>query len=87
METSRPDDEDKYTSLWLKESEVSRAMFDESHFSEIGSEEFKFEFQEWCDDESFRLRLFGQKLVVQVLRALEKRNKEEKEKKQDNTQS
>ena len=62
----------------MKESEVSHAMFDDSHFSNIGSEEFKYEFEEWCEDESFRLRLFGQKLAMLVLKALEKRKKEEK---------
>ena len=78
-----PEDENKYTSLWLKESEVSHAMFDDSHFFNIGSEEFKYEFEEWCEDESFRLKLFGQKLAMLVLKALEKRKKEEKEKKKD----
>ena len=58
-------------------------MFDDSHFFSIGSEEFKYELEEWCEDESYRLKNFAQKLAMLVLKALEKRKKEEKEKKKD----
>jgi hypothetical protein len=69
----------KFTSLWLKESDVSKSMFDDSHFY-FGSPEHQDDFEEWLKDEATRLSIFGRKMVAEVMKAREKMKKEEKEK-------
>ena len=72
-------EEPKFTSLWLKESEVSNSMFDDDHYF-FGAGEYQDDFEEWLKDEATRLNIFGDKLVIEVMKAHERMAKEEKEK-------
>ena len=63
----------------LKESEVSNSMFDDDHYF-FGAAEYQDDFEEWLKDEATRLNIFGDKLVIEVMKAHERMAKEEKEK-------
>ena len=46
----------------------------------FGAAEYQDDFEEWLKDEATRLNIFGDKLVIEVMKAHERMAKEEKEK-------
>ena len=54
-------------------------MFDDDHYF-FGAAEYQDDFEEWLKDEATRLNIFGDKLVIEVMKAHERMAKEEKEK-------
>ena len=54
-------------------------LFDDDHYF-FGAAEYQDDFEEWLKDEATRLNIFGDKLVIEVMKAHERMAKEEKEK-------
>jgi hypothetical protein len=74
-------EDEKYTSLWLRETDIESKLFDESHYI-FGDDDHLDAFDDWVLDEADRLKSFGNRLVEEILRAKERMKKEEEAEKE-----